>query len=353
MTQDAKEILEKYQKIVWPKIQRYLKKPAYPKIFEIPPKYSKHNDFQWKIICDYPERKGKYLRPTLVMLTARSMGVSAANTLQTAAGMQLSEEWILNHDDWEDNSRLRRGKPALHRLYGPELAVNAGDALHVIMWKVFLDNSKILGYEKSWEIMNEFYVMLMRTTTGQGVEIKITKDNLLKFSDNDWYFIADGKTSYYTVATPMRLGAILANASKKQLDRLAEFGVYLGRCFQLVDDILDVTSDFSGLKQFGNDIYEGKRTMLLGHLLRKIKSPDRNKLLKILAKERDSKTENEVNWVIDKMNEYGSIKYAKNRASKLRDHAYEIFKNDLKFLKKEPYRGQLETLIHFILERTY
>lgn len=352
--QDAISILEKYKKIVWPEIEKYLTPPIYPKAFKIPSKYKKYDNLHWKIVRDYPERKGKYLRPTLVMLSAQSMGADRKIIIKTAAGMQVSEDWMLNHDDWEDNSISRRGKPALHRLYGNELAVNAGDALHAIMWKIFADNNQVIGNKKTWEIMDEFHSMLMRTTCGQATEIVFTKKNILKYQDADWFFIADGKTSYYTIATPMRLGAIIANATKPQLEKLADFGVYLGRCFQLVDDILDITSDFQGLKnQTGNDIYEGKRTILLGHLLRSVNTKDSVRLHHILEKGRDQKSEKEIKWVIQKMHEYNSIDYAKNLATTYRNKAYKIFENDLKFLKNEPYRSELETLIHFVLERKH
>lgn len=261
--------------------------------------------------------------------------------------MQLSEEWILAHDDIMDDSLNRRGKPTLHRLYGVGQAVNAGDALQIIMWKILFDYS-------NQRLTDEFYVMLTRTTIGQTIEAKWTRDNKTNFTDNDWFFVADSKTAYYTIAGPMRLGAITAKATPRQLDAIANFGIYLGRCFQLVDDILDLTSDFAGLKkQTGNDIYEGKRTVMLGHLLRTASSTDKKRLILILSKTRDQKTPTAVSWILDRMHHYQSIEYAKKLASSLKEKAYSIFKTDLKFLSKQPYRQYLETLITFVLERDH
>ncbi len=275
------------------------------------------------------------------------MGIQITKTLLPAAAMQLSEEWILAHDDIMDDSLSRRGKPTLHRMYGTEQAVNAGDALQIIMWKMLSDYS-------NQNLINEFYIMLARTTIGQTIEAKWTKDNKTDFTDTDWFFVADSKTSYYTIAGPMRLGAIIAKATPKQLNTIANFGIYLGRCFQLVDDILDLTSDFAGLKkQIGNDIYEGKRTVILGHLLRTTSSSDKKRLVQILSKTRDQKTPTEVKWILERMHHYGSIEYAKKLASFLKEKAYSIFKTDLKFLSKQPYRGYLETLITFVLERDH
>ncbi len=304
----VQDTLERTRRLVWPEIERYLKDPTFPKSFDIPGKYKKLYDFHWKLVREYPERKGKYIRPTLVLLSAEAMGAKTQNAGKIAAAMQISEDWILAHDDFEDASLERRGKPALHMIYGNELAVNAGDTLHMIMWRILTENHSGVYMEN---IINEFNRMLMRAALGQTVEIKWTKENKLDFNDADWFFIADSKTAYYTIAGPMRLGAIIAGAPEKQLEALAEFGVALGRCFQLVDDILDLTTDFEGLKkQKGNDIFEGKRTLILGHLLRTVNKNDKKKLVEVLSKTREQKTQKEVDWVIGRMMHYSSIKYA-------------------------------------------
>lgn len=349
----AIKTLEKYKKIIWPEIDKHLVEPVFPSVFKVPRKYKGLERFHRRLYCEYPLRKGKYLRPTLLLLTASAMGKDIKYAINTAAAMQLSEEWILLDDDIQDGSTLRRGKPTLHRMFGFELALNAGDTLQTIMWKVLSDNQPILGIKKSREVSEEFYSIIRRTELGQTVEIKWFKENKIDFTDEDWYFIADSKSSYYSITGPIRLGAIIANASEKQLDALTFFGLNLGRCFQLVDDILDITTNFKGLKQKGNDIYEGKRTILLGHLLRSIDTKDRNKLISILGKTREEKDEKEVDWVIEKMHSYGSVEYAKKLAQKYKDKAIEIFDKDLKFLSKKPYRDDLRQLIDFIIEREY
>lgn len=350
----AANTLQKHKNLVWREVNKYLKDPVYPKAFKILPRYEKEHNFHWEIVKEYPQRKGKYLRPTLLSLTAVAMGSLYKNTIKTAAAMQISEDWLLIHDDIEDGSTMRRGLPTLQHLYGVELAINAGDALQIIMWKVLSDNIKILGQQKAYEVINEFYRILTRTAVGQTTEINWTKLNKIEFDDDDWFFIADGKTSYYTIAGPMRLGAIIAGTTKKQLEQITKFGLYLGRCFQLVDDILDITSDFGGLKkQRGNDIYEGKRTVILGHLLRTAEGNTKKKLLTILKKERSKKTSEDVGWVIKKMSEYGSISYANNLAHTLKDKSLDIFRTKLNFLYKNPARKQMEELIHFVLERKH
>jgi geranylgeranyl diphosphate synthase type II len=348
-------VLTHYRTIVWQEIENYLQLLAkFPSFCQPPKKYSSLVKFHQKLVADYPQRQGKYLRPTLVLLTAGAMGFPIKKAIKTAAAMQISEDWILNHDDIEDDSRERRGKPTLHRIYGKNLAINAGDSLHNLMWKVLIDNSKILGSKKASQIQEEFYQMLHRTIFGQTVEIKWIEKNKLDFRDKDVFFISESKTVYYTVAGPMRLGAILADASEKQLDLIYKFAQPLGQAFQLRDDLLDLTSDFAGLKkQQGNDIYEGKRTVMLGHLLRTIDIKEKQKLIKILSKRRKEKSQQEVDWVIKMMTKYGSLAYGQKLAGQLAFKAKEIFQNELDFLSHQPFRDELLAGIDFMVKREY
>lgn len=349
------KILEEKKKIVWEEIESYLGKLAeFPSYCQIPKKYQKLVSFHQKIVSEYPQRKGKYVRPTLVLLTAEAMGFPERKAIRTAAAMQVSEDWILGHDDIEDDSLERRGKPCLHRLYGRELAINAGDALHILMWKILWDNRRILGEKKAAEIAEEFWRMLARTTLGQTVEIRWTQENKTDLIDGDILFILESKTAYYTIAGPMRLGAILAGANKKQLEAIYEFGKPLGYAFQIRDDILDLTSDFGGLKkQTGNDIYEGKRTIMLMHLFRAVHRDDKKRLIAVMAKKREEKTAEEVNWVIELMKKYGSLEYGEKLAEKFACRAEEIFEKRLGFLKYQPARNQIKAGIEFILRREY
>lgn len=298
----VEDILARTKKLVWPEIEKYLRDPSFPAEFQIPGQYQPDLAKYWKIIKEYPLRKGKYLRPTLVLLTAEAMGAKPAKAVKTAAAMQVSEDWLLIHDDIQDKSSLRRGGKTLHRMYGIELALNAGDSLQTIMWKILADNQKILGTPKILRILEEFFQTILRTEHGQAIEISWTKSKR-RFTDRDYFFVIDGKTSYYTMALPLRLGAIIAGANQSQINKLTEFGLYLGRCFQLVDDILD-------LKQ---DKKEGKPT------LPGVKG----------------------------------VKYARKLARQCRDQAKKIFVGELGFLKSRPARKNLEDLIDFILEREY
>lgn len=347
-------VLKEKQAIVWPEIRKYLNQLSdFPPFCRIPKKYLSQLQFHQKLMSDYPKRKGKYFRPTLLLLTAEALGFPQEKAVKTAAAMQVSEEWILIHDDIEDDSVQRRGGPTLHRIYGKELAINAGDALHILMWRILWDNVEVVGLKKAARVADEFYLMLSRTVLGQTVEIRWTKERRSNLSDKDILFILESKTGYYTVAGPMRLGAILAGATQLQLEKIYEFGKLLGYCFQIKDDLLDLTSDFEGRKQRGNDIYEGKRTIMLMHLFRKIRGREKKHLRMIMEKTREEKTAEEVDWVIRMMERYGSLEYAQNLAERFAQRTKEFFSRELSFLKRQPARNQLLAGVDFVLNRKY
>lgn len=313
-------------------------------------RYKSLFDEHWDIITDYPSRRGKYLRPALVMLMAEAMSGSSDKAVYTATAMQMSEDWILIHDDWEDGSLERRGKPALHRLVSSEISVNAGDTLHECMHRVLSENFHLLDVDLAQRVQHEFFLMLGRTTFGQYAEIKWTQDNKQDMTEDDVLFTVSGKTVYYTVAGPLRLGAILAGATDEQLQRIYAFSYPLGLCFQIRDDVLDLTGDFEGQKkQSLNDIYEGKRTLILLHLLRHCKDEERECVEAILGKSREQKSAEEVQYIRDLMDTYGSIRFAEMRAEEYARQALDLL-STIDFIR-DSYRPLFHEMVDFILHR--
>ncbi len=347
------EALKEKKEFIWKEYKSYLPgKSNFTHHLDPISKYHVEDSYFWEMIMDYPIRQGKYVRGALVLLSCEAMGGKQEDALKTAAAMQASEDWLLMHDDYEDGSAERRGKPALHKIYGNEQAVNAADALHAIMWKILYDNEKVIEHAKSSQVMNEMQNIIMRTILGQSVEMKWTQENRIDLNNDDVFFVIGGKTSYYTIAGPLRLGAIIAGATPKQLEILFEFGTVLGRCFQIRDDLLDLTSDFEGLKkQVGNDVYEGKRTIMLMHLIKHASKVDKSKIINILKKNREQKTEKEVLWVIDQMKKYGSLDYSEKLAQELANESMKIFNEKCTFFKEGEAKEQLKGAINFILTR--
>lgn len=138
-----------------------------------PLRHPSSEELFWDLVRDYPDKPGNCIRGGLVCLVAEAMGATLEQALPTATAMELSQNWILIHDEFEDGSEMRRGKPCLHRTAGPDQAINAGDTLHLIQWGVLFDNYEVLKPKQTIEIGRDFRDMLLRTAQGQTAELAL------------------------------------------------------------------------------------------------------------------------------------------------------------------------------------
>lgn len=202
---------------------------------------------------------GKRLRPMLVLLTARALGLSEGpDPYPLACSLEILHTATLLHDDILDGAELRRGREAAHLVFGPQVAILAGDVL------LALANRLVAGYGQprlTW-ILSE---AIMRTATGEVMEIGATRRPDLTLER--YLEIIAGKTAFLFQGA-CQCGAILCSASEVLETAARDFGLHLGVAFQLVDDALDYASPpgVTG-KPTGGDLREGKVTMpLLFHL---------------------------------------------------------------------------------------
>lgn len=292
----------------------------------------------YKMMRDYPSRGGKGIRGTLCLLFCELFGGKEQDALITASALELFQNWILIHDDIEDQSELRRGLPALHRKVGVELAINTGDALHGKMWELLLSNQRHLDPPLVLNILSEFSQMLNETTEGQQMELSWTCGNKWDIEEKDYLLMVTKKAAWYTCISPARLGALLASSTRKHssgivripdsyvLEKLVNFGTNLGIAFQIVDDLLNLTADESKYgKEICGDLLEGKRTLMLINLLEKSTAKQHRRIVEILSKTRQTKTKNEVRFVLESMKECGALDYAKRTALRYSERALKEF----------------------------
>jgi geranylgeranyl diphosphate synthase, type II len=278
----------------------------------------------YRMMRDYPARGGKMIRSKLLVASALAHGGSVEKALPLAVALELFQNWILIHDDIEDDSLERRGRPALHREYGLPLALNAGDALHVYMWQVVYQ-SGIPG------AMPEFFEMIHQTAEGQHMDLGWVERGRWDITQADYLELVRRKTARYTVVSPLKLGALAAGCVPD--DRLTQAGLDLGVAFQIRDDVLNLDGDFERYgKEITGDLFEGKRTLMLVHLLEHASERERAEVLDVMNKPRAEKSELEVARVLELLRAYGSIPFAQAVAD---DHA----KRGL-----ETLRASLETL---------
>ena len=266
-----------------------------------------------RLLRDYPERGGKMLRGRLVVLTARAYGEDAA-ALGVAAALELFQNWVLIHDDIEDDSDERRGRPALHRLVPMPLALNAGDALHAVMWRLLAE----AGARR--KVLLEFAELVETTASGQHLDLTWTLEGRFDLTPDDYLEMVRRKAAYYTAVAPLRLGALAAGAMPDPA--FAHAGLDLGVAFQIVDDVLNLEGDPEAYgKEVAGDLWEGKRTLILLDWLASAGPEERARAEALLRRPRAEKDPAEVAWLHERLLASGAVARARERARRMAEPA--------------------------------
>jgi geranylgeranyl diphosphate synthase, type II len=262
-------------------------------------------------MTDYPTRAGKALRPSLCLATCEAFGGRADDAVPSALALELLHNAFLVHDDIEDASLLRRGQPTLHRRYGTPLALNAGDGLALLAMATLRENIDHIGARLADRVMVEFDFMSRQTVAGQALELGWCRDNRTDLEPDDYLDLIMKKTCWYTTVLPLRVGALIGSRGAAELDPMIEFGFHLGAAFQIRDDILNLVGDPGryGKEPLG-DLREGKRSLMLIHLLAAADPPDRRWLVAYLSRDPSERGREDVGRVYRLMLSYGSIGFA-------------------------------------------
>ncbi len=244
--------------------------------------------FLYELMLDYPLREGKGLRPALCVATCRALGGKLESVVRSAAVLELYHNAFLIHDDIEDESLVRRGRPTLHREHGVPIAINVGDAMLALSLQPLLDNIETIGLGPALRTLRAIARMTRESVEGQALELDwIRRGDIGELSDADYVRMVEGKTCWYSFITPIQVGAIAAGAGPDVLAELHEFARVLGVAFQIQDDLLNLAGEIGRYgKEIGGDLWEGKRTLILLHCLRSASAAERAEITAILAKPR-------------------------------------------------------------------
>lgn len=251
------------------------------------------------------EATGKRIRPLLLLLASAACGADWTPALPAAAAVELMHNFSLLHDDIQDNSPKRRGRPTAWVKWGMPLAINAGDALFVLSNQAMLDLMPSYPAQTVLQtavILNDACLDLTR---GQFLDISYEQRSDLTLDDY-WPMIA-GKTASLLAAC-CQIGAILGNADSATQQAYRSFGHDLGLAFQVQDDILGIWGDETATgKSIASDLVEGKKSLpVLYGLNQRRKFAARWKLGPV--------TNNEVKEMADVLAREGGYDYAQGQA---------------------------------------
>ncbi|MEM4295540.1 MAG: polyprenyl synthetase family protein [Candidatus Anstonellales archaeon] len=267
------------------------------------------------VIYEYISRDAKRIRPVIMILSAKAIDKQRLKIFEkTAIAIELFHNFTLIHDDIEDGSYYRRGKPTLHVLYGEPLAINFGDALFNVVWHSIIESgltkNEMLLINKTFQEVVE----------GQHIEISAVHEERFDLAYEDYYEIASKKTG---ALIALCIALPFYKKSKKTFKKVYKSVKELGIAFQILDDVLNLTGDFEKYKKkIGDDITEGKRTLMVIYTMKN--SKDKDELKAILSSH--TKDEEKIKRAIQIIKESGAIEFAKNKAKELVDKNLPILK---------------------------
>ena len=269
---------------------------------------------------------GKMLRPALTLIVSEAVGGNRESALKSAAAIELIHTFSLIHDDIMDQDDMRRGMPSVHKVWGDDVAILAGDTL----------------FSKAFEII----IGTEGTSSEQNNKALATvADACVKICEGQAeYMEMIFKKTGALIAAATKTGAIMGGASDEVIDAMYEYGRLIGLAFQIQDDYLDIAADEETLgKPIGSDIGKGKMTIIA---IKGLASVDDDRLLEILKAEDNS--QDEIDEAVEILTNCGAIEYARNLALESVDQAKEV----LEILDDSSFKQVLIDIADFVLERS-
>ena len=250
-------------------------------------------DILYDAIRHLPEAGGKRLRPCIAMISCEAVAGDIIEVVPLAIALELIHNFTLVHDDIMDKSKIRRNLPAVHVKFGEATAINAGDLLFT---KAFESMHNITGDCAVFKNVEFGLIDCIREICeGQQLDIGFEKRNII--SENEYFEMIRKKTAVFFQFSA-ESGAILGGGTRQEINALNEYGINLGLGFQIWDDCLDISSKQETLgKDIGNDIRNGKKTLIAVHCLNNTKDNDKIIIEKIFGNRQA--TDDEVRQVYD------------------------------------------------------
>jgi len=268
------------------------------------------------------DRGGKRWRAVLFVLLVEAFGADPFDYLTYATIPEILHTGTIVVDDVEDGAELRRGEPALHHQFGEDVTLNAGNALYFIPLKLLGANGAGLSAERQLAAYEMLTYELNRTHLGQGMDIHWHNRRDVDVTEDEYLEMSACKTGCLARIVG-RLAAIVTGQPEAVEAAIAAYTERLSVGFQIIDDVLDVEHSLGRAgafgKAFGNDIREGKTTLLVIHAMRTADPADARALAATLAAE--DPDDAAVAAAIDLLESTGSIDYARGVARELADSA--------------------------------
>lgn len=242
------------------------------------------------------QMKGKRIRPIMTLTACQVFGGDIKQALGPASAVEIYHNFSLVHDDIIDVADKRRGKPTVHKVFGLNKAILAGDAM---LLHAFIQLNKG-PKDKLGELLQVFNKAASEVIEGEQQDVDF--EDMPEVFENEYMLMIQLKTSVLLAAS-LQLGAIVGGATAADQQRIYDFGLYLGLAFQIKDDYLDSYGDSEKFgKRIGGDIVQNKKTFLLIMALKNANESERQEIFKLFNEKNETIKINKMLAVFDRLN---------------------------------------------------
>jgi geranylgeranyl diphosphate synthase type II len=286
------------------------------------------------------KKGGKRIRPVLCLMGNELFDEIKPDAWEMATAIELFHNFTLIHDDIMDNAPLRRGEETIHKKYGPNTAILAGDVMLIAAYEL-MNNVSLTVIR---QVQNLFNTTAKEVCEGQQYDLDFENREFVSFEE--YLKMIELKTSVLLAAS-LKMGAILGGAGQRNQDLIYEFGRKLGLAFQVQDDYLDAFGDPGKFgKQVGGDILANKKTFLLIHALETASSTQKNELKKLMQ----GNTTGKVEKVVQVFKDCKVGEWALQLTDRFLDEAFQHLE-DIAVLSKR--KAPLKELAEFLVKRDH
>lgn len=288
---------------------------------------------------------GKRFRPRLLLLATGMCGGRPENALHAALAIEMVHNFTLIHDDIMDDATTRRGHPSVHAKWNETTAILSGDVLFTLAIRKLLEEKRgeSITEKKKLTLLSSFLEAVQTVCDGQALDIAFQTREEVTISE--YLKMIESKTAAL-IRCCMEMGALFADAQPKKIELCKTIGTHMGLAFQIQDDLLDATADFSNFgKKKGGDIVEGKKTFLSILALERA-DKEKKDFLKQLYGNKNAE-DDDIEKVIQCYHDLGIID---ETASQISSH-YEVALKNINEFEESDYLNEIKRLLDKLKNR--
>ena len=293
---------------------------------------------------------GKRWRPVLFLLISEALGADMKKISDFLVIPEIAHNGTIIIDDIEDGADLRRGKPALHKVYGEDIAINCGNAMYFLPLQVVDEHKGKIEIDILQRVYSIYLEEMRNLHYGQALDITWHKGLLKKEPKVGEYLQMTAFKTGTLARMAARMAVALSEKDEETEDRFGRFAESIGIAFQIQDDLLDLTTTEKEReafgKSYGNDISEGKRSLAVIYSLLSLEKTKRDRLVKILNSH--TKEKKIIEEAINLIKETGSIEISRETANKIVLESWKEIERDLEESEAKLY---LKAFSEFLIKR--